>query len=187
MSKSFGVKKTSKRVAKISDEETLATINDKLEALGFSKPSKPKYEKQLPNGQTIIEIPQQNSQNCHCFWCKHPISIQSIGLPINLNKENGKYITEGQYCSLNCIIAFIYDQTSVKYRDSIIYVCDIFYKIKGTVASITPAMDWKCLTMFNGPLTIDIFRKDHISLNEKEIEIYNKLVQPSTTNYIIKS
>lgn len=186
MSKSFGVKKTSKKSAKISDEETLATINDKLEALGFSKPSKPKYEKQLPNGQTMIEVLQNNTKNCHCFWCKQNIEWQSIGCPIGFNKEQQKYVVEGQYCSVNCIIAFIYDQYSVKYRDSLIYLCDLYYKIKKIPLDVKPALDWKCLITFNGPISIEIFRKNLIILTDSEIESYNEYIIPSITNYIIK-
>jgi hypothetical protein len=187
MSKSFGVvKKTSKRTAKISDEETLATINDKLEALGFSKPSKPKYEKQLPNGQVIIEISQTNTKNCHCFWCKQNMDWQSIGCPIGFNKESNKYVVEGQYCSINCIVAFVYDQSSVKYRDSLIYLCELYYKIKKEPLFVKPALDWKCLTTFNGPISVEIFRKDLNLFHQTEIDCYNTLVIPSVTNYIVK-
>jgi hypothetical protein len=188
MSKVFGTRKPTTKKPKVSEEESLAAINNKLEALGISKPSKPKYHIELPNGQTIV---QTSPKNCsHCFWCRSASDekILQLGLPVGLEKISGKFICEGSFCSPNCAMAFCYDQSSVKYRDSLGLLFDLLKRINGEkrVPMLKPSQDWKLLLDFGGPMELEIFHKERYTLTKEDHQsVYDNNTKLNSQTFVL--
>ena len=104
-----------------------------------------------------------------CYWCHSIISndICPIGLPIRIKKEEkkDKFIVEGCFCSWNCILSYIDQQSSVKYRECKIYL-NLLYKQLYTNSvtnfyDIKPSKDWRLLKIYGGTLSIDAWKQDN--------------------------
>lgn len=186
MSKVFGSKKpVTKKSVKTTDEESLASIHSKLEAMGISKPSKPKYHIELPNGQTIVQtVPKSGS---HCFWCKCPPQPNTcpLALPVGFDKSQQKFICEGSFCSANCAIAYGQNQQSVKYRDSLGLLYTLLKKLKGKVPFLQASKDWKLLQDFGGPMQPNEYHNDHFVLTAEDVGNYNESVIMSSQTFIL--
>ena len=75
--------------------------------------------------------------------------------------ETEYYLTDGIFCSFNCIIAFVKDQAhDAFYNESKMLTYTMYREVVGKSASkIKGAPHWRLLKMFGGPFTIDDFRK----------------------------
>ena len=185
MNKTF-LKKPGKKTTKVSDDETLQNINNKLEALGISKPQKPKYVQELAAGVNIIQTdPNQSTEEVCCFWCRYP-TCQAVGIPLCFHKEKLKYVVEGSFCSFNCCLSYIHDSNSIKYRDSICLLSQLILKLKTRFTVIEPSKHWQLLIPYGGVLTKEQFKQNHITLNEGEYDEYKKIICPSKLTFFVK-
>lgn len=85
---------------------------------------------------------------------------------------NGYYLTDGVFCSFNCMMAFILS----KYYDS--FYANSFNLMHGMYEQfvgkkmkqhkIVPAPDWRLLKPYGGPLSIDEFRRSFNHVEYKE-------------------
>ena len=76
--------------------------------------------------------------------------------------KNNHYLTDGIFCSFNCILAFIKDNNhDLYYRESYSLLHSLYEDLTGQKAKkMSPAPHWRLLTMFGGPKKIEDFRKD---------------------------
>lgn len=77
------------------------------------------------------------------------------------------YITDGIFCSFNCLFAFIKDnKTNPLYKDSEVLMYSLYEDITGCEAEeIMPAPHWRNLICFGGHMTIEEFRKTFNKIN----------------------
>jgi hypothetical protein len=143
----------------------------------------------------VYKISYKNDSNklSKCHYCHSiiPLATCAIGLPIRIKKEDhrDKFIVEGSFCSWNCILSYIDQQSSVKYRECKIYLNLLYkqlYKNLNTNSytnfyDIKPSKDWRLLTIYGGELTQKDWKQDNfIQLDNKEnkdiIDKYNECV-----------
>ena len=112
--------------------------------------------------QIISEQSIKTQHDINCFWCCHPIIDIEYGMPIRYDVFNKTFTTYGSFCSLQCVAAHNY---------SVNMGCDRAWEIHswiqligkkyGFKGPIRPAPSRYLLKMFNGPMTIEEFRKAH--------------------------
>jgi len=75
--------------------------------------------------------------------------------------QNNYYLTDGIFCSFNCILAFIKDNNhDLFYRESYSLLHILYEDLFGEkVRKMTPAPDWRLLKNYGGSLSIDEYRK----------------------------
>lgn len=89
------------------------------------------------------------------------------------NSIEDYYITDGCFCSVNCILAFILDNIhNPKYVKSEYLLYHMYKKIKcdsvGTIdATIHPAPSRRLLKKFGGSMDIQTFRENNIHINDE--------------------
>lgn len=143
----------------------------------------------------------------NCWWCTLPIENHPIGCPLYMqlsndsqellgdcdptaNNKNTKaqkitYYTDGLFCCLNCIKAYImeYGEHDAKYKDSVrllaMMACDN-EEIKDPL-TIDPSPPWRFLQQFGGHVTVDQYREMIGRMIYKEKGIIQ--IQPITTLY----
>lgn len=103
------------------------------------------------------------------YYMKENVTKNKLGHVLaNLNPsidiktiETEHYITDGVFCSFNCIIAFVNDHSHDSfYSESKMLTYTIYKEIVGKdVKKIKPAPHWRLLKMFGGPFTIEEYRK----------------------------
>jgi hypothetical protein len=88
--------------------------------------------------------------------------------------EKCSYITDGSFCSFNCIIAFVNDNKKNKlYDNSIMLTTKLYNDINGTSKiHITPAPHWRLLNEYGGNMNITEFRN---SFNKIEFENFGTI------------
>jgi hypothetical protein len=120
-----------------------------------------------------------------CWWCRHPFKIEyHIGCPVKYNKDDGSYVTEGIFCSLNCAKAYMSEKMCTCesfYKDSPMLIYNYALDL-GHVGFIKKAPSWKLLKAYGGYMSIDEFRHD-TSLHIKETLNY-RLEQTNTSMLI---
>lgn len=73
--------------------------------------------------------------------------------------ENDYFLTDGIFCSFNCILAFIKDNNhNIFYRESFSLLHCLYESFVNKKMKITPAPNWRLLKQYGGNLTIDEFR-----------------------------
>lgn len=72
------------------------------------------------------------------------------------------YLCDGIFCSFNCILAFIKDNSrDPRYEDSCMLLNNIYSKVHNTLTfNITPAPHWRMLKEYGGSMSIKEFRKN---------------------------
>jgi hypothetical protein len=134
-------------------------INNRIEKYYISQITKDKYymkENITKNKlEKILQIKQDN------------ITVTSV--------ESDYYLTDGIFCSFNCILAFINDQSFDNfYSESKMLLHTMYKTIVGKeIKKITPAPHWRLLKVFGGTFSIEEFRD---CFNLVEFENYNSRV-----------
>lgn len=119
-----------------------------------------------------------------CWYCRHPFSTNPLGCPIRyyssyqnkdlastfskeMTKHNFKhdstdfFETEGCFCSLSCIKAYIFEQKNDPlYKESLTLLFLLQKKLFGTNYSIISSPSWKMLSSYGGTMNIEEFRKE---------------------------
>lgn len=115
--------------------------------------------------------------------------IKSSEQPI----QNNVFETDGIFCSFNCCLAFIDDNSyNSKYTLSKNLLMNIYYIVNNiNVSSITPefelfkpAPSWRLLKEYGGHLTIDDFRDSFNKIKYSEINIIKNVPRTRTTALI---
>ena len=105
--------------------------------------------------------------NNNCYWCCHPIENRVYGMPYKYNTTTDTYILYGSFCSLQCANAYNFSvhcgSDKVWEINSLIQMLSKHY---GHTHPVRPAPSRFLLKIFNGPMSIEEFRKSHLS-NDK--------------------
>lgn len=96
-----------------------------------------------------------------CFWCCHGFHTKPFVLPIQYDAYNEQYSAEGNFCSPECALAYLYQDVRVTdaqrwNRHSLL---NGLYRQLYKEREIQPAPDRRCLRLFGGPLEIEQFRE----------------------------
>ena len=102
---------------------------------------------------------------------------------IEIKKQlNGYYLSDGIFCSFNCLLSFIHENKHVTlYSQSENLTNKIYYDLFPEGLSIVPAPHWRMLSKYGGTMSIEDFRK---SFNKVEYLTKNDYVKdiPSFKN-----
>lgn len=111
-----------------------------------------------------------DNKNCCCFWCCHPIDGKTYGMPYKYDSINDTYILYGSFCSLQCANAYNF---SVHCGSDKVWEINSWIQMLGKrygfIKTIRPSPSKYLLKMFNGPLSIEEFRKLHKDNNISHI------------------
>lgn len=112
----------------------------------------------LSKVQTVRYSPQTA-----CFWCCHTFNWVPCVLPISYDVYNNIYSCEGNYCSPECALSYLYDSKipdSTKWnRHALLnHMYAELYKTR----TLSPAPPRSLLRLFGGPLDIEQYR-DYIT------------------------
>lgn len=88
-----------------------------------------------------------------------------------INAKPGTYITDGVFCSFECIIAWINHHKHIRiYDNSITLVHKLYKDITGKfIKKITPASDRRVLKKFGGTESIEDFRKNFSKIDHEKL------------------
>ena len=94
-----------------------------------------------------------------CFWCCHSFNWTQCVLPVSYDAYKNIYTCEGNYCSPECALAYLYKECateSIKWnRHSLLRH---LYSNMYTTTDLSPAPPRTLLRMFGGPLDIEQYR-----------------------------
>jgi hypothetical protein len=141
----------------INENNTYSTIQDNI----IFDNSNSEYSLKVSHKDEFL-----NSNN-NCYWCCHPIDNRTYGMPYKYNIKTDTYVLLGNFCSLECANAYNFSShcgsDKVWEINSLIQMLSKHY---GFTHPIRPAPSRFLLKIFNGPMTIDEFRKGHYT-NDK--------------------
>lgn len=104
------------------------------------------------------------NNNCLCWWCFHKYDSKTIKMPVSKNSDNSKYNCIGNFCSPECVCAYIIDSGD-RFGDSWTQF-ELLHEMIQVNETIQPAPQRELLTEFGGELTIEQFRsKTQYNLN----------------------
>jgi hypothetical protein len=121
----------------------------------------------------------------NCYWCCHPINDRIYGMPYKYNVASNTYILFGNFCSFECANA--YNFSSHCGSDKVWEINSLIQMLSkhfGHTKPIRPAPSRFLLNIFNGPLSIDEFRKGH-KTNDKTHLLNLPPMISTTYNYEI--
>lgn len=112
----------------------------------------------LSKVQTVRYSPQTA-----CFWCCHTFNWVPCVLPISYDVYNNIYSCEGNYCSPECALSYLYeskipDSTKWNRHALLNHMYSELYKTR----TLSPAPPRSLLRLFGGPLDIEQYR-DYIT------------------------
>lgn len=109
------------------------------------------------------------STNQRCWWCRSAFLSFPLGCPVRYYKSSAAYRTmlsdnnlqsgddyfetEGIFCSLSCVKAYIASQPSALYANSLSLLSLLQRKLYGRNDTIPTAPSWKLLPEYGGHLT----------------------------------
>jgi hypothetical protein len=101
------------------------------------------------------------SSTTACFWCCHSFGWKACLLPISYDAFENVYTCEGNFCSPECGLSYLYNDVSIgdvaKWNRHAL-LSDMYRKIYKD-SDITPAPHRHLLRMFGGQLDIEQFRE----------------------------
>lgn len=129
-----------------------------------------------------------NRNGLCCYWCCHPIDQMIFGMPYNYDSINDTYLIYGSFCSLQCANAYNF---SVHCGSDKVWEINSWIQILGKrygyENSIRPAPSRYLLKMFNGDLTIEEFRKVHLTNDKTYILNIPPMISISTGSECINT
>ena len=107
------------------------------------------------------------SNGVACFWCCHSFNWTPCVLPVSYDAYKNVYTCEGNYCSPECALAYLYKEgatESIKWnRHSLLrHMYSNLYSTK----DLSPAPPRTLLRIFGGPLDIEQYRAYTMSAND---------------------
>lgn len=103
-----------------------------------------------------------------CFWCAHTFDWSPAILPISYDAYKNIYTCEGNYCSPECALAYLYNDVHVSdttrwNRHTLLrYMYSSLYEVR----ELSPAPPRTLLRLFGGPLDIAQYRSYTYSSND---------------------
>jgi len=145
----------------------------------------------------VLESKLPEKSNIKCFWCRNNFNSSPLGCPIkfvnsiiekcytsNITKEkyyikenvinkNNYFLTDGIFCSFNCISSFINDNNNKPlYKESRFLLSSMILLIFNKKIDIKPSFHWRLLKEYGGNLSIEEYRKFHNEYDYKEMQYY---------------
>lgn len=103
----------------------------------------------------------------NCYWCCHPIENRIFGMPYKYNSITDTYTLYGSFCSLECANAYNFSTHSGSDKvweiNSFIQMISKHY---GHTNPIRPAPSRYLLKFFDGHMSIEEFRRAHLSIDK---------------------
>ena len=107
------------------------------------------------------------SSGVACFWCCHSFNWTQCVLPVSYDAYKNVYTCEGNYCSPECALAYLYKECateSIKWnRHSLLRH---MYSKLYTNTELSPAPPRTLLRTFGGPLDIEQYRAYTMKTND---------------------
>lgn len=103
-----------------------------------------------------------------CFWCAHSFDWSSTVLPISYDAYKNIYTCEGNFCSPECALAYLYNDVHISdtmrwNRHTLLrYMYSSLYEVR----DLSPAPPRTLLRLFGGPLDIAQYRAYTYSSND---------------------
>lgn len=160
---------------RVSDEQRdtilpvgdVPTYSDILNSVEVSA-NKERFDNDLlkPILEKISSV-REYSEHTACFWCCHKFNGIQIVSPISYDAYKNTYVCEGNFCSPECSLAYLYSEHTMSegtrwIRHSLLnHLYSALYS-----GGISPAPPRALLRMFGGPLDIEQFRKYISSTND---------------------
>jgi len=119
--------------------------------------------------KTILDKASYTAYNneTSCFWCCHPFTWSQCVLPISYDAYKHIYTCEGNFCSPECALAYLYKEggtESTKWvRHSLLRQ---MYESMYIMRDLSPAPPRSLLRMFGGPLDIEQYRSYTNKIND---------------------
>lgn len=181
----------------INETNTYNTIQDNL--ISADDNTNQYYNSEFKDIQNNIEytnpdaINSKEKNECeniiksvnNCYWCCHPINDRIYGMPYKYNVTSNTYVLFGNFCSLECANA--YNFSSHCGSDKVWEINSLIQMLSkhfGHTKPIRPAPSRFLLNIFNGPLSIEEFRKGH-KTNDKTHLLNLPPMISTTYNYEI--
>lgn len=103
-----------------------------------------------------------------CFWCCHSFDWTPSVLPISYDAYKNIYTCEGNFCSPDCALAYLY--ADVRISDTVRWnrhtMIRHMYSSMYTTRDLSPAPPRSLLRMFGGPLDIEQYRGYVSTIND---------------------
>ena len=103
----------------------------------------------------------------NCWWCTLPITDQEpLGCP--LSEKDGVYHTDGLFCTVNCIKAYLLEHCAndARYQNSLTLLAFMYIELSGELSTpisepvvIPPSPHWKFLVQYGGSLTPEQYKE----------------------------
>ncbi|NBR60746.1 hypothetical protein EB118_10905 [bacterium] len=142
-----------------------------------------------------IHLQTEYPQGTCCFWCCHAFDWTSFIIPTHYDFYNNFYTAEGNFCSPECALSYIYAEPKLTNSQKWHRHCLLrsLYSKLYTARDLMNAPDRRTLRMFGGSLDIKQFREyvwngtKPLQLELPPIRLYVPSVNTQTTNRDIKS
>jgi hypothetical protein len=119
---------------------------------------------QFKDAQEAKKLPEKT--DVACFWCVHAFDHQPRVIPER--EVNGVYNVYGNFCSPECGVAYLLKEgLDPHVRWERMALLHRIYDSQG-IGQIFPAPARECLTVFGGPMTVDVFRA---TLQSKKVRV----------------
>jgi hypothetical protein len=106
-----------------------------------------------------------------CYWCCHPITNFSCGMPISYYSDTDNFKTYGTFCSFQCANALNFNMNSKSDKAwNINQMINDMARRYGITDQIKPAPSRFHTELFGGPLTIEEFRMAHQNIDRAIVE-----------------
>lgn len=107
-------------------------------------------------------------QDTACFWCCHSFEWAPAVLPISYDAYKNVYTCEGNFCSPECALAYLY--VDIHVSDTVRWnrqtILNHLYSTMYESRDLSPAPPRSVLRMFGGPLDIAQYRGYVSSVND---------------------
>jgi hypothetical protein len=113
-----------------------------------------------------IQRDKTYSEHTACFWCCNMFKGHQFTLPVMYDTYKSVYICEGNFCSPECSLAYLYSDFSISEGirwNRRVLLQDLYSTV---VPDISPAPPRTMLRMFGGPLDIKQYREYTSSTND---------------------
>jgi hypothetical protein len=113
------------------------------------------------------EVKSDKHKSHVCFWCCHSVDHNQFGMPIRYDPIHNSFTFFGIFCSLECSSAYNFSVHMGSDRAwEVQSWIQIMARNYGIQSIIRPAPSRYTLQMFDGPLTIEEFRKAHKGMSK---------------------
>jgi hypothetical protein len=146
----------------------------------ITRPASTTYAELLRNVETSVSLNSETlkhildkasytsySSDAVCFWCCHSFDWSPCVLPISYDAYTHIYSCEGNFCSPECALAYLYKEPSTEstkwMRHSLLRH---MYESLYTTRDLSPAPPRSVLRMFGGPLDIEQYRSYTTKVND---------------------